>query len=69
MIRVSDAVFPPGWHVTTVEANPSSPLPDLHAAVKSALASPLNTLPLRQMARRTTSVCIVFTDASRSCPR
>lgn len=68
MIRVSDAVFPPGWHVTTVEANPSSPLPDLHAAVKSALASPLNTLPLRQMARRTTSVCIVFTDASRSCP-
>ncbi len=67
-MHVLDTTFPPSWRVTTVEANPSSPLPDLHAAVEAALLAPLYTLPLRQMARRTMSVCIVFTDATRACP-
>jgi len=67
-MRLLDAAYPPNWRVTTVEANPSSPLPELHAAVEAALASPLYTLPLRQMARRTMNVCIAFTDATRACP-
>ena len=67
-MQVSDIVFPPGWRVTTIEANPSSALPDLHAAVKAALASPLSALPLHQIARRSMSVCVVFTDTTRACP-
>jgi len=67
-MQVSDIVFPPGWRVTTIEANPSSPLPDLRAAVKAVLASPLSALPLHQIARRSMSVCVVFTDTTRACP-
>jgi len=67
-MRGLEATYPPSWHVTTIEANTSSPLPDVQAAVTAALASPLYTLPLRQMARRTMSVCIVFTDATQACP-
>jgi len=67
-MRSLDAAYPPDWHVTTIEANTSSPLPDVQAAVTAALSSPLYTLPLRQMARRTMSVCIVFTDATQACP-
>jgi nickel-dependent lactate racemase len=60
--------FPGGWHVTTIEANPSTPLPDLRMATATALLSPLDSLPLQKMARRTMRVCIVFTDATRTCP-
>jgi len=40
----------------------------LRAAVEATLASPINSLPLRKMARHNTNVCIVFTDATRACP-
>ena len=60
--------FPSDWHITTIEANASTALPDLRAAVEATLASPINSLPLRKMARHNTNVCIVFTDATRACP-
>ena len=60
--------LPPGWSLTTVEPNPSTPLPDLGAAVEGALAQPLSSPPLIDLASSTTRVCIVFTDATRACP-
>ena len=60
--------FPRGWHITTLEPNPSSPLPDLRGAATAALLTPLDSPPLRQMASRSMRVCIVFTDATRACP-
>ncbi len=60
--------FAPDWHVTTLEANASLPLPDLRAAIETALASPINSPLLRKMARHNTNVCIAFTDATRACP-
>jgi nickel-dependent lactate racemase len=60
--------FPTDWRVTTIEANVSTALPDLRAAIEATLASPINSLPLRKMARHNTNVCIVFTDATRACP-
>lgn len=66
-MNMSDG-FPPGWRITTIRDNPSAPLPDLRGAAAKALLSPLNSLPLRQMASRSMRVCIVFTDATRTCP-
>jgi len=60
--------FPPGWRITTIEAAPSAPLPDLRTAVEEALAAPLDSLPLHKIARRSMHVCIAFTDATRACP-
>jgi lactate racemase len=60
--------FPPGWSLTTIESNPSTPLPDFQAAVESALARPLASPRLIDLASPTARVCIVFTDATRACP-
>ena len=62
------STFPRGWRVTTVEARPSRPLPDLRKQTEATLASPLDCPPLRQIARPGMSVCVVFTDATRACP-
>jgi len=63
-----ESTFPRGWRVTTVEARPSKPLPDLRKQTEATLALPLGCPPLRQMARPGRSVCVVFTDATRACP-
>ena len=60
--------LPTGWSLTTVESNPSRPLPDLRAAVEGALAGPLSSPRLIDLASSATRVCIVFTDATRACP-
>ncbi len=60
--------LPPGMRGTVVESNAVPYLPDLPAAVRQALASPVGTPPLRQMARPGDTVCIVFTDITRACP-
>jgi nickel-dependent lactate racemase len=51
-----------------VESERIAPLPDLRAAVAAAIASPLGTPPLSRLAEGRRSVCIVVTDATRSCP-
>ncbi len=61
-------VLPPGWQVTTLKPNPSKPLPNLHKAIEATIAWPLDCLPLRDLARRCTNVCVVFTDSTRACP-
>ena len=60
--------LPPGWSLTTIEPKPSAPLPDLRAAVEGALAQPLSAPHLIDLASPTTRACIVFTDATRTCP-
>ena len=63
-----DVNLPPDWSLTTIEPNPSAPLPDLGAAVESALARPLSSPRLIDLATPATQVCLVFTDATRACP-
>jgi nickel-dependent lactate racemase len=60
--------FPPDWSLTIREPKPSTPLPDLAAAVEDALARPLSSPRLIDLASPATRVCIVFTDATRACP-
>ncbi|MCX6034986.1 MAG: lactate racemase domain-containing protein, partial [Chloroflexi bacterium] len=37
-------------------------------AISEALAHPIGTKPLRELARPNTRACIVFTDITRACP-
>jgi nickel-dependent lactate racemase len=60
--------LPPDWTLTTIEPMPSTPLPDLRAAVEGALAQPLASPRLIDLASPSTRVCLVFTDATRACP-
>jgi nickel-dependent lactate racemase len=60
--------LPPDWSLTTLAPKPSTPLPDLRAAVEGALAQPLSAPRLIDRASPSSRVCIVFTDATRACP-
>ena len=60
--------LPPDWSFTTIEPKPSTPLPDLRAAVEDALAQPLSSPHLIDLASPAMRVCLVFTDATRACP-
>jgi nickel-dependent lactate racemase len=58
----------PGMRGEMVEPNPVKPLADVEQDVAEALAQPIDTPPLREMARPGDSVCIVFTDVTRASP-
>ncbi len=58
----------PGMRGRLVESQRLPPLEDVPAAVDAALAQPVNTSPLCELARPGDSVCIVFTDSTRACP-
>jgi nickel-dependent lactate racemase len=60
--------FPESANVTAVSSQPATPLSDVKRAVADALAHPIGTPPLREMARSGDRVCIVFTDITRSSP-
>jgi len=60
--------LPPGMTATVVESRPVPPIADLPAAVREALAAPVGTARLRDIARPADTVCIVFTDSTRACP-
>lgn len=53
---------------TVVEPSGAKPLVDVDAAIIEALAHPVASAPLREIARPGDRVCIVFTDVSRPCP-
>ncbi|MEW6263683.1 MAG: nickel-dependent lactate racemase [Thermodesulfobacteriota bacterium] len=59
---------PAGMRGVLVTSRTATPLPDLAGAVASALAAPVNSHPLRDLARPGLKVCLVFTDATRSSP-
>jgi lactate racemase len=63
-----DFRLPPGVEGTLVQSRSLPPLSDLAVAARASLAQPLDAPPLRSLARAGGSVCIVVTDATRSCP-
>ena len=60
--------LPAGWRGTVVESKTVPPVQDVLAAVVAAVARPVNSPPLRELAKRGDTVCIVFTDVTRSSP-
>ncbi len=62
------AQLPSEWSLTTIEPNRSGPLPDLRWATETALAEPLQSQRLCDLATPDARVVIVFTDATRACP-
>jgi nickel-dependent lactate racemase len=61
--------LPSGFkEATVVEHTKMPPLADLRTRIRSALAGPTESPPLRELARPQDSVCIVITDVTRPCP-
>ncbi|MBI5387869.1 MAG: nickel-dependent lactate racemase [Verrucomicrobia bacterium] len=58
----------PAERTTVIEPSPVAALPDERAAVVAALESPTNAAPLREQAKPTDRVCIIFTDITRATP-
>jgi len=58
----------PGMRGTVVESKTVPPIPDVEAAIAKALATPVNSPPLRELARPGDTACIVFTDITRASP-
>ena len=60
--------LPSGMRVAQAVSNPTRPIENPQTAVAEALAHPIGSPPLRQIAGAGSRVCIVFTDITRSCP-
>lgn len=60
--------LPPGMHGTVVESRTVPPIADVPAAIAEAMAKPVNSPLLREMARPGDIACIVFTDITRASP-
>ena len=60
--------IPTSMRATVIGSRLAEPLPDPQKAVVKALAHPIGSPPLREMARPGDHVCIVFTDITRSSP-
>ena len=68
--------LPPGMRGTVVESKKVPPIADVEAAIAEALAKPVNSPPLRELAKAASltgdaaslKVCIVFTDITRASP-
>jgi nickel-dependent lactate racemase len=58
----------PGMRGSVAEPRPVEPLADVDEAVSEALAHPVNSSPLRELAGAGDRVCIVFTDVTRASP-
>jgi nickel-dependent lactate racemase len=63
-----DFDLPPNMRGTYLTSRSVEPLTDVEGAIAGALAAPINSLPLREMAKRGDTVCIVFTDITRDSP-
>jgi nickel-dependent lactate racemase len=60
--------LPPGVIGLTVRPQPIAPLADVEGAVIAALAEPVGSPPLRELAHPGDRACIVFTDSTRAVP-
>jgi nickel-dependent lactate racemase len=60
--------LPPGMDATMAVSQPVEYLKDVPQAIQDALAHPIGTLPLRELAKPGERVCIVFTDSTRASP-
>ncbi|MCX6034579.1 MAG: nickel-dependent lactate racemase, partial [Chloroflexi bacterium] len=60
--------IPPTMQATVLLSQPAEYVKDVPGAISEALAHPIRTKPLRELARPSTRACIVFTDITRACP-
>ena len=60
--------LPLGMRGTVVASKWAEPLADVEEAIAEALANPIGSPPLREMAKPGDQVCIVFTDITRASP-
>lgn len=60
--------LPAGWRGDVAESRIVPPIQDVPAAVAEAVARPVNSPPLRELARPGDKACIVFTDITRASP-
>jgi lactate racemase len=60
--------LPAGWRAQVAESRVVGPIQDVPAAIAQAVAWPVNSPPLREMAKPGDKACIVFTDVTRSSP-
>jgi nickel-dependent lactate racemase len=60
--------LPKGMSGTVAVSKSSLPIEDVPAAVQAALANPVNSPPVQELARTGDKVCIVFTDVTRASP-
>lgn len=60
--------LPAGMTGTVAVSKSLPPVKDVPAAVKAALANPVNSPPVRELATAGDKVCIVFTDITRANP-
>ena len=60
--------LPAGMTGTVAVSKPVPPIEDVPAAIAQALANPINSPPLRELAKPGDTVCVVFTDITRSSP-
>lgn len=60
--------LPAGMIGTVAVSRPVPPVDDLLAAITQALTQPINSPPLRELARPGDTACIVFTDITRASP-
>jgi nickel-dependent lactate racemase len=60
--------LPAGMTGTVAVSRSLPPVEDVPAAIEAALASPINSPPVRELAQPGDKVCIVFTDITRASP-
>jgi nickel-dependent lactate racemase len=58
----------PDMKGTVIHSQPVEPLKNVPAYIDKVLLEPVNSIPLRNLAKKDDSVCIVFTDITRECP-
>lgn len=63
-----DFELPATMRGTYAVPNPAEPLADVEKAIDKALAGPISSPPLRELAKQGDTVCIVFTDITRNAP-
>lgn len=61
-------VLPAGMRGKVIESRTVAPLEDVPAAIQQALDDPVDSPRLRDLARPSDTVCIVFTDITRASP-
>jgi nickel-dependent lactate racemase len=60
--------LPAGMRGSLAVSQPVPPVGDVPAAITEALGQPINSPPLRELARAGDTACIVFTDITRASP-
>ncbi len=63
-----DFELPANMRGTYAASRPVEPLTDVERAIDKALAAPINSPPLSELAKQGDIVCIVFTDITRNTP-